>query len=298
MAVSTSVNGQVFSDLLAYARRMGRDVTGPKADIELKQSVNEALEILAKSHHWPRFLTIGQISLNAALLSQSVTVTQGSTAVVLASGSYPAWANSGFAKFYINGQILRISSAATNTAQIETAWASASGATTCVVFQDEYLLPNDLFGMARILPGTRWGITQQATGPDLIMLLQSAATYGQRIPDMWGIIKQQILLYPYPSQNDLLSFAYWRKPAELVSPSDVADWDPAQNEVLRRAIDYTVSLRYGGYAGGTTDQAFAQFKEALARSVPNDRESSLEDAVMGDGLVSRSTVWQRRQGSP
>lgn len=298
MAAASSVNGQIFSDLLAYARRMGRDVTGPKADVELKQAVNEALEILAKSHHWPRFLTIGQVSLNAALPGLSVTVTTGSTAIVLVSGSWPVWANSGYAKLYINGQILRINNAATNMANIELAWAAAtSSGTTCVLFQDEYLLPNDLFNMARILPGTRWGSVVQSSGADLIMLMRSVATYGQRIADMWGIIKQQLFLYPYPSQNDLLSFAYWRKPVELVSPSDVADWDPAQNEVLRRAIDYTVSLRYGGYAGGSTEQASAQFKEALARSIPNDRDSSLEDAALGSN-IDQGNIWRRRQGSP
>jgi hypothetical protein len=244
-------------------------------------------------------MTIGNISLNAALSGQSVTVTTGSTGIVLSSGSWPTWANSGYAKLYINGQILRVASAVTNTATIETAWAAASASgVTCVLFQDEYLLPNDLFNVARILPGTRWAMAQQASGPDLILMMQSAATYGQRIPAMWGILKQQLFLYPYPSQNDLLSYAYWRKPVELVSPSDVADWDPAQNEVLRRAIDYTVSLRYGGYAGGTTEQAMAQFKEALARSIPNDRESSLEDAALGNNLNDIGNIWRRRQGSP
>ena len=299
MALATSSNGQLFSDLLGYARRMGRDVTGPKADIELKQSVNEALEILAKSHHWPRFLTIGQVSLNAALPGLSVTVTTGSIAIVLSSGSWPSWANSGFAKLYINGQILRVISASAGTANIEVAWAAATAAgTTCVLFQDEYLLPNDLFNIARILPGTRWGVAPQASGPDLIMAMRDVATYGQRIANMWGVIKQQLFLYPYPSQNDLLSYAYWRKPVELVSPSDAADWDPAHNEVLRRAIDYTVSLRYGGYAGGSIEQAMAQFKEALARSIPNDRESSLEDAALGNNLNDMGNIWRRRQGSP
>jgi hypothetical protein len=298
-AIATSTSGQTFADLLAYARRMGRDVTGTKADTELKQAVNEALEVLAKSHHWPRFLTIGQISLNAA---QSITVslTTGSSTVTLTSGTWPTWANSTYAKLYINGQILRVATATVSTtATIENAWAAASSAATaCVLFQDEYLLPNDLFNVSRLLPGTRWSLTQQASGPDLIMACQSAATYGQRIAAMWGVIKQQLLLYPYPSQNDLLSYAYWRKPTDLVSGTDIADWDPAQNEVLRRAIDYTVSLRYGGYAGGTTEQAYAQFKEALARSIPNDRESSLEDAVLGNDMTNLGVLWRRRQGSP
>jgi len=298
-SVATATGGQTFADLLGYARRMGRDVTGTKADTELKQAVNEALEILAKSHHWPRFLTIGQISLNAAQ-TITVAVTQGSNTITLASGSWPTFASTGFAKLYINGQILRVATATTGTtATIENNWASAtSAAISCVLFQDEYLLPNDLFNVARILPGTRWSLMQMASGPDLIMACQSGATYGQRIPAMWGIIKQQMLLYPYPSQNDLLSYAYWRKPVELASGTDVADWDPAQNEVLRRAIDYTVSLRYGGYAGGTTDQAYAQFKEALARSIPNDRESSLEDAALGNDLSDFGVLWRRRQGSP
>lgn len=300
MAVATSTAGQTFADLLGYARRMGRDVTGAKADIELKQSVNEALEIISQCHHWPRYLELAQISLNAAEQSIAVICTTGSATITRTTGTWSTWENSGYAKIYINGQIIRITSAtvAGTTAVIEAAWAAASATNTCNVFQDEYLLPNNLLNVARIMPGTRWAASQMATGPDIILKLQSAATYGQRIPGCWGIIKQQLFLYPYPTQNDLLGYAYWRKPAELVSGSDVADWDPAHNELLRRAIDYTVSLRYGGYAGGTTEQAYANFKEALARAVPNDRESSMEDAAVDDDLNAMGNIWRRRQGSP
>jgi len=300
MAVAASTSGQTAADLWAYGRRTGRDVTGAKAEIEIKQAVNEALEIIAKSHRWPRYLTLAQLSLNGALQGLSVSVVNASTTITLTSGTWPTWANSGYPKLYINGQIIRLASATTGTtATLEAPWQAASGTATAVVlFQDEYLLPDNLYNVVRIMPGTRWGESQMATGPDVILRMQSGATYGQRIPACWGIIKQQMLLFPYPTQNDLLGYSYWRKPAELVVSTDVADWDPAQNEVIRRAIDYTVSLRYGGYAGGTTEQAYAQFKEALARAIPADRESSMEDASLDNNLNAMGNVWRRRQGSP
>jgi hypothetical protein len=299
MAVASSVNGQTFSDLLGYARRQARNTQGSQSDVELKQAVNEALEMLAKSERWPWYLTRAQIAVSANYSTGTLTLTNASATAVLAGGTWPTNANSGYAKLYVNGQIIRVSSTSGLNATLESAWQQTTQAGVAyVLFQDEYQLPADMYAFGSILPGTRWTNAAMATGPQAIFEMQSVANYGQRLPDMVGIVKQNLVFYPYPSQNELVGYSYFRKPAELVSPSDVADWDPAHNELLRRAIDVQLCVRYGTYAGGDAAASISRWESALAGAAPNTRESAGEPSALGSALDMGQSLWRRRQGSP
>ena len=299
MTAVASVNGLTFADLLSYARRQARNTQGAQSDIELKQAVNESLELIAKAERWPWYLTRAQMAVSGSYATGTLALTNGSAVAVLSGGTWPTFANSGLAKLFMNGQVIRILSTSGLNATMESAWQEASSAAMAyTVFQDEYQLPADMFAFGKILPGTRWTNAAMASGPAAIFDMQSVANYGQKLPDMVGIVRQNLVLYPFPSTNTLVQYSYFRKPAELVSPSDVADWDPAHNELLRRAIDMQICVRYGTYSGGDANAAMGRYQAALAGSTPNTRESTSEVAALGSAMDFGSSLWRRRQGSP
>jgi hypothetical protein len=68
----------------------------------------------------------------------------------------------------------------------------------------------------------------------------------------------------------MVNFRYRRLPAELVNDSDVVDWDRNQIDLLRRAIDYAVSLR-GECVAGDTEKRYQQYQLALTDAAVNEK---------------------------
>jgi len=290
---AATVNPLSASELWAHFTRAARDVSGGKADIERKQGVQDALDMLSKARTWRWLLRRGFITFNASV---STTGTFNGTAVITGLASVPTWAANG--KILVNQRVFDVLSRDSATqVTLEGPTTGISGTGIAVTFyQDEYALPDNLLQFHQLIPGPWWGWGGQAVGPEVFYQRQSAWVYGQQSPSAWCIHQGRLCVAPYPNQSNTVPYTYYTRPAVLVSGADVADWDPAQIEVLRRAIEVQVAYRYGSYSGGDAAQAFSRYQQALNAAAATDRAP----VAMGTALdidpfdaVPR-TDWRRR----
>lgn len=294
LAASTT-NQLSASELWAYFTRMARDVSGSKADTERKQGVQDALDMVAKEGRWNWLLRRFYLTLHGPF-SIAATATNGS-AVLSIVGTWPTWAASG--RVLIESQVIDVLSrdSATNIT-LDVAWARPSGTYNVILFQDEYALPDDMLMFHKIIPYQRWGWGGTPISAEAMFERQSAMVYQQRMPSAWTVHNNKFIIYPYSQQDDTLAYTCYVRPANLISGASVADWDPAQVEVLRRAIDVQVAIRYGSCASGDVNACMARYKEALSRALTTDREptgaANLLDSIDLWDARRLVTDWHRR----
>lgn len=301
---TSATNDLSASELWAYATRMARDVAGSKADVERKQAVQDALDMLAKERQWPCLLKRSTLQLNPQS-SLACSFTVGSATCTLTGGAVvPAWATTtAVGRILFANRLLNVVSATAGagTLALETPYQDPAGGTvtgTLIFFQDEYKLPDDFLTFGMLIPAQRWGQGAVNVGIEKFYQMQTVTEFGMKMPTSYCIHNQRIMFYPYPNQSTELLYTYYRRPAKLTSGSDIADWDPAALELVRRAIDVQIAGRYGSYQGGTKDDAMAGYKEALSRTIqtshsPASLPNALEDADVWSQRLSR-TDWHRR----
>lgn len=279
LAAASSTSGLTASDLWAYARRMARNANGTQADTEIKQAVNDALDMIAQERLWPYYKTHGEVSFADDYSTGTIAITQGSANVTLTTGTWPS--NAASCKIRIGGKVYRVSSRTSDSVIVlASAWAAASiTGETYVLFQDEYTLPSDCMRIGALLPGSNWGMGVEPMGLDQILAAQQVSVSGSKYPTQWAVhahgATAKLIVYPYPNEANILHFWYYRKPAALVNSLDEADWDAQHVQLLRRAIDYQMSLRYPETCvAGNPDATFQRYLSALARAVPNDKTTT------------------------
>ncbi len=272
LTAASSGTGLTASDLWAYARRMARNRVGTQADTEIKQLVNDALDMVSMEREWPFLLTDrGTFSLDAAYSTGTLAISNGSTTCTLTTGTFPTWAASG--KLKIAGKTYFIASRTSGSVVVlSTAWKEASiTASTYVIFRDEYALASDLMKFGSLHPGETWNWGADPIGLDEFLTIQNDHNYADTTGRFFTIAGSKIKLWPYPSSNILVNYSYYKKPAALTTSSDEADWDPQHVLLLRRAIDYQCSLRYEGCVAGTTVETRTSYELALAKAKAFDK---------------------------
>ena len=279
-----SSSGITLSQLTAYARRMYRDRTGSKVEAELTQVVNDSLMMLATEHAWPWYQTVGRVTVRAAYSTGTISITNGSSTVSLTGGSFPytTVGVNGVAEIYINGMYHRLLSLTSSTATLVNSWQEANYSGSYTLAQIEYTLPSDLMRLSKITATNEW-----VWGPDPIsrFALEEARQRWRlsstQPPRMWAIERDRLVVWPAPGTDKMCNILYMRRPAELVSPGDTADWDANLIELLRRAIDYQVACR-GDCVAGDKAETFKTYRECISRNVSQDRTAT----DMRAGLVS------------
>jgi hypothetical protein len=274
-AVSTS-STITLSSLMSYGRRMVKDAVGTKADTDLKSAINDALFMLAREKHWPWFERQSTIRLYAPFESTtgSVVFTNGSATVTLSGDTFPTTITSDW-QFKANGQWHRIASRdSTTQCTLVSVWGDATTTLTAgnwSVFCDEYALPTDCARFGRIYPGTGWVWGGAPTSYEAVLSAKNCYLYKQKFDEAYAIHRDRIVLWPYPSQNINMQVFYLGMPTTLVNTSDTADWDPLHLEVLQRAIDYQLALRWGQTVSGDAGACYSRYGAALAKAMPADR---------------------------
>lgn len=274
----TSGTGLTASDLWAYARRMSRNKNGTQSDTEIKQAVNDALDMVAMESEWPWLYTDrGVFSLDGAYTTGTLTFTNGSPNVTIGGGgTWPTWAASG--KLLYNGKIYFVSSRTSSSVIVLTAnWkeATATGVAYTALFRDEYSLASDVMKFGALHPGQTWVWGGDPMPFEKFLQWQNDTNWAQNYPYGWTIASGKIRMWPYPSQDLLVNYSYYKKPAALSSSSDEADWDPTQVILLRRAIDYQVALRYEDCVAGTPKQCMDNYQDQLTKSKVNNKNPML-----------------------
>lgn len=287
-------SGILCSDLQAYGRRQYRDRTGAKADAEILQSINDALVMISQTRIWDWYQEPLDLSLQAPFSTGTIAFTQGSTTCVISGTTWPTWAALG--EIYCNGQYHRITSRDSGTnVTLTIAWAEATVsfvAPAFVLFQDNYALPANCQRFGRLLYGTQWVWGGDPVGWEQYLDSKNRYIYGQQGPRCWAIRRQNVYLWPYPSITRLINGWYYRQPAALVLPTDLADWDPMHVFLLHRAIDYQLALR-GDCMAGDPGECIAEFKKALADAATNDKSPLVHPSPMSNGMYPNPLSNQR-----
>jgi hypothetical protein len=270
ITAASSGSGLTCSTLTAYARRVIYDKVGNKSDTEILDSLNEAIDMISMERQWPWYLTHGDFNLQAAYMTGTIALTALSTTCTLTTGTWPSWAASG--KLKINGKVYRIASRTSGTVVVlADAWqeTSASGV-TYVLYQDEYSLPSDCMQVAKLFPGETWGMSQTPCSFEHVMDAYARSNFGQEYPQVWAPYRAKIIVWPYPQSAKDLPFLYYRKPTWLVTGSDEADWDPMHVNLLHRAIEHCLAMRYPTVAGDPK-ATYGAYQLALSKAIPNDK---------------------------
>lgn len=296
LSVGVTTNPLSAAQLWAYARRQAVDLTGTKADAIIKGAVNDALDMVSSERLWPHLLRKGYLALHGSYSTGTITITNGSANVVLATGTWPAWAASG--KILVLGQIIDVN---TRTSGTTVTMADVWGADTItdasyVLYQNEYDLPDDLWRFHASLPGQRWGWGSAPVSPMSVLAAENAAAYGQQFPSVHTINNGAFVCFPYPNDDAMLAYTYYARPERLSIDTDIADWDPVHIEVLKRAIDYQLTRQVGKIVSGGTEEAERAYAKALGRIVIQDKQPTDTESVGNDWgwTRDRSLDWKRR----
>lgn len=294
LTVGSTVNPMSAAQLWAYARRMAVDITGSKADAIVKAAVNDALDMVSSARLWPHLLRTAMLPLRAPYSTGTITVS--GTTITLSGGTWPTWAASG--KVFVAGQIIDIATRTSATAvEVADTWGGAAiTASTYLIYQNEYDLPDDMWRFHQNLPGQRWGWGASPVDPASVLNAEAAAVYGQSFPDCYAIANGNFMCWPYPSADAMLRYTYYARPARLAFDTDVADWDPVHLEMLKRAIDYQLARQVGKVISGDAQSTMAAYKESLGRDASQDKQPTDIPAVGGDMRVGlgHSLDWKRR----
>ncbi len=284
----TSSSSILNSDLLAYARVQVRNATGAQSDSVLQQVVNNAIAWISTAKFWNFYKTYGDFTLREPYSIGTIALTAASTTCTLTTGTWPTWAASG--KLKIGDKVYRIASRTSGSVVVlATAWAEdAETAATYVIFQDEYALASDLLKFGRPFPGSAWGWGGEMSSFEQVLEAQNTQILGEAYPRMVAVHGSggtaKLLMWPYPSgsEDKLLPYWYYRRPAALATGSDVADVDPLWwGELLQRAIDYQAAIRYEGCVAGNAEQCQKRLLECFARFSMNDKGPMNPTGPMG-----------------
>lgn len=286
-----------LGSLMSYGRRMVRDAVGTKADTDLKSAINDALFMVAREKHWPWFERQATIRLNAPFTSTtgSLTFTQGSTTVTISGDSFPSTITSDW-QIKATGQWHRIASYTnSSTIVLNAAWGDATQTITAAnwaIFQDEYALPSDCARFGKIFPGTGWVWGGAPTSYEAVLSAKNAYLYSQKFDEAYAIHKDRLVLWPYPSQNINIQVFYLGMPAALVNTTDTADWDVNLLELLQRAIDYQLAIRFGNTVSGDVSATYTRYEACLAKAANADRSPLRAGRPLG--VMSRGEYPQPR----
>lgn len=276
----SSGTGLTANDLWAYARRMFLDSPGPKADIEIKQAVNDALDMVSKSETWPWYLTAGKITTRPFYNTGAIDLTEGSPVVNLTGGVFPTWVVGG--ELLVNNQWYPV---LLRNSPTQITLASSYGKATqlgvaYVVYQDAYEMPPNCMKFGRLLYGTSWQYGGNPTSYQQFLDAKNLWQSGQQGASLWCVQKNYLRIWPYPSLATDINFSFYRKPLALTVGNQEADWDPNHVGLLRRATDYQLAVR-GRCAAGDTGTTMAAFSAELALCQPMDRTESDRAPLLG-----------------
>lgn len=289
LSAVTSSSTVLCSELTAYAKTQARNASGSLTDTTVLSVVNNALSWIATARFWEYYKTYGDFTLREPYSTGTLTLTNASTTVTLATGTWPTWAASG--KLKIGGKVYRIASRTSGSVVVlATAWAEdTESGTSYVIFQDEYSLPTDCLKFGRPFGGQGWGVTGESSSFEAVLEAQNGSIYGEKYPSLYAVHGSgntaKIIFFPFPSSSEDVQLAFWyyRKPALMTAGSDTADMDVLHLELAQRAIDYQVAIRYETAVAGNPEVCMKRLQEAFARFAQNDKSPLNPSGPNGPG---------------
>jgi hypothetical protein len=291
LAVSS---GMVVSTLMGYTRRVMMDYDGSKADVIILEVINDAAEYLSMTKQWPYYQTRGVIDLLADYSTGTVTITNGSPIVTLASGTWPTWAAVG--ELFVDDTWVTVSTRDSATQlTLTNNWGNDSvAAESYTIAKIRYALPDDCARTNDLMLGKNWPYPPEPVSAAWIEQVKDSYQDGEANPRYWAIEKNYIVTWPFATENRRVNFLYFRKPA-VVTASDTLDFDSNQTVLLRRCIDYHAAMR-GPCTAGTLKECKDSLDEALGLAYSWDKTTA--DMGLSLGMPGMRDDWLRGTITP
>ena len=286
MAVTTVGGSLTLATLMAYGRLQIHNNIGATSDIQLKSAINDALARISKEYYWSWLKTDGSTILNGFYATGTITIASDLITCTLAGGMWPTWTIDNRSKLMLGGKWYRVASQTSGTIlvlQDQYGESNLGPGLGYIAFQDEYTLPSDCQKTGRFWPGYTWGEPPAMVSWETVREMQNVINTAQNYPRYAAVHGNRIVFWPYPQQQHDFRFMYNQQPAQLVNVTDVANWDPMHLEVLQRAIDYELAIRYTAVKAGDVPQTFATYTTALHKAIVNDKESYYHDSIARAG---------------
>jgi hypothetical protein len=202
--------------------------------------------------------------------------------VTLAGATWPTWvAGTEFIHDGISTKILTRDSTTQITLEYSFNGTTAS-AQSYIVFQYKYDLPTDCLQFDKLLGGQRFPAGSKYVDMASLESVRDSVAFSSTDVYYFASSGGKLAIWPYPSEDRMLNFIYYAKPADLVSDSDTADWDIASISLLHRAIDYHIAITMGCVAGSAA-QCWANFENELTHHLPNEKSNADLDMSVGSG---------------
>lgn len=298
LTAATTGSGLTLSELRAYGRLQIKDVLGTKSNTMLDSGINDALANVAKAHgaQWNWLKRISSVNVNPNYSTGTLTLTNNATTCVLATGTWPTYADNGYCKIQVLGKWYRITSGSKvgqSVTLTDTFYETTGSTYGYVLYQDTYALASDCLRFGRMFPGMFWGTEPHQEAYETILDWYNVNASGQNYPRSYGIANNnRIILFPYPTSTHDIRYLYYAKPATLVNLTDEADWDPMHLEVLQRAIDHELAIRFGSVLAGTVQETLATYNIVLNRAMATDKDSPKRSGLIGGNR--RTDIGDRR----
>jgi len=291
-AISTA-SGMLLSNLKTYARYQVRGNVGSSADGKIVAAINAAASSIAKAHKWSWLKTDGDFTFHPAYTTGTITLTNNDATVLFNDATVPSWATGTNAvKILYNGQMLRVASRTDSThVELVTAWAGDTVTTGYYLFQDEYELPADCLIFGRIFPGTGYGWNSDIISFESLRQYQNDNNFVTTVPTFTAVHNNKLVVWPAPSVSRNWPAIYQRQPAILVNNSDELDFDPLMLNLVNRAMDYQLALRFGPIEAGDAVTCLAAYTIELNSCVSNDKENGPRTGI--GRSPRRSTIADR-----
>lgn len=279
------------ASLWTYGRQQSYDQQGSAADTKIQRAVGNAIDMVAQTRLFSWWLRRDFLSIMGAQ-NFTITLTNGS-AVVTATGVFPSWATLP-ARFNVNSQILDIiSQTNTTTVVLKEPWNGVTASYAAVLILDTYALNQQCYQFGRILPGQSWGWGGDPVTPEQLWEWQNLAAFGQQGPSGFAKIAQNVILWPYPTQNQTNAYTYHARPVPVVNPTDIADIDPTQIGIIQAAIAYQIAREFGKAVSGDPPATLKLFHEALSTMVTTDQNADLPSVNRYPGAAGTNLpVWR------
>jgi hypothetical protein len=181
---------------------------------------------------------------------------------------------------------------------LSTTWGGATTAgLSYILFRDEYALPDNLYEFKRIIPGQSWGWGGTPVSIEELWEAQNGATTTQKYPDLFAVSNGNIVVYPYPNSAATFAYSYYAKPTPVTGAGTATlDWPTAQLNLLHRAYDVQLALRFGETVVGDFKKCYDIYQTMVAGSkVLGQGLSDLPGMMDFQGSYNpRDLDWKRR----
>lgn len=272
------------SSLWGYAKRVARDRTGARSDEIIRAAVNDALNQVSRdlmSQWWHREK---DLTLRGSYSTGTIAVTTNTSTVTLTGGVFPSWVADDGARLRIDNRLYQVSSRDSDT-QVTLAVpyedATVTAATYSVITIST-ALPDNLLRFIDMFYGQDWIWGAQPVSFTELVELQRAYQWTQDRGYAWAIAHGRLHVWPAPDADTQVSIAYYAKPAALTSAVDTADLDIIHLDILYRAIDHQIAVRFGDTEGELSASQTLKVYQNLLKGAENfDRNGANRPSPVG-----------------